>query len=109
MKNILIITFASFFISTSFLVGQESYLYQSGITPAWASFENPKALKGEGAKTNKGAKGFASKWILPGDVVTLMELGISDPFSLFFDNGWVNYYRSEKRMRYLILSNMLWS
>lgn len=73
MKNILIITFASFFISTSFLVGQESYLYQSGITPAWASFENPKALKGEGAKTNKGAKGFASKWILPGDVVTLME------------------------------------
>ena len=60
-------------MSTSFLVGQESYLYQSDITPAWASFENSKALKGEGAKENKGAKGFASKWILAGEAETLME------------------------------------
>ena len=73
MKNILINTLVLLIVSTGFLAGQESYLYQSNVTPAWASFENPKALKGEGAQRNKGAKGFASKWITAGEVVTLME------------------------------------
>ena len=34
MKNVLISTVVLLFMSTSFLVGQESYLYQSDITPA---------------------------------------------------------------------------
>ena len=52
---------------------QAPYLFNQNSTTAWASFENPKALKGEGAKTNKGAKGFPSKWIQSGEQVTLME------------------------------------
>jgi len=52
---------------------QGDYLFVEGSTPAWASFENPKALKGEGGMSNKGAKGFPCKWIEKGEAVVLME------------------------------------
>ncbi len=40
----------------------------------WASFENPTAGKGEGAKTNRGAKGFAFDSIEAGDSRTLLDV-----------------------------------
>ena len=41
--------------------------------PRWASFENPDALPGEGAKTNFGAKGRPARVIGAGETVTLMH------------------------------------
>lgn len=41
--------------------------------PRWASFENPDAEPGAGGKANNGAKGSASKVIMPGDNVVLMH------------------------------------
>jgi len=39
----------------------------------WASFENPKAQKGQGAIKNKGAKGYPYHVFKPCDTVTLLD------------------------------------
>ena len=41
--------------------------------PRWASFENPDALPGEGAKANGGAKGSPAKALAAGEEVVLMH------------------------------------
>jgi len=40
----------------------------------WTSFENPNAVKGQGGKTNKGAKGYPFHVMQPGDAVTLLDV-----------------------------------
>lgn len=50
------------------------YKKSSHLQTRWASFENPTAGKGEGAKTNRGAKGFAFDSIEPGDSRTLLQV-----------------------------------
>lgn len=83
---------------------REPYIFEEGTTPAWASFENPQAIKGEGAKTNKGAKGFPSKWILPGEKVTLME----DQGSGIINRIWMTISNRSPKMLRNIKLEMFW-
>lgn len=50
------------------------YRYPEKVQTRWASFENPLAQKGEGAKTNQGAKGFPYGIIRPGEQKTLLDI-----------------------------------
>jgi len=49
------------------------YRFQKGMQPRWASFENPKGLKGQGGQENKGAKGHAFERFAAGETKTLMQ------------------------------------
>ncbi|MDD6210482.1 MAG: DUF2961 domain-containing protein [Bacteroidales bacterium] len=60
-------------LQSLFAIAQKPYLFDKNSVPAWASFENPGAVKGEGGKSNKGAKGAPCKWLSPGETVTLMN------------------------------------
>jgi len=46
----------------------------NGIQTRWASFENPKAEKGRGGTTNRGAKGRAFQVLAPGASLTLLDI-----------------------------------
>lgn len=39
-----------------------------------SSFENPNGIRGQGAQTNKGAKGNAWEWIQPGELKSLLDV-----------------------------------
>ena len=58
--------------------GQDSldalYRKPAGVQSRWASFENPGALKGQGGKENKGAKGHAFDMLKAGETKTLMDV-----------------------------------
>jgi hypothetical protein len=45
-----------------------------GAHTRWASFENPKAVKGAGGKENKGAKGHAFDSLKPGETKPLLDV-----------------------------------
>lgn len=45
----------------------------NGVETIWVSSENKNGLKGEGGKTNKGAKGDAFSMIGPGDTLTIFD------------------------------------
>lgn len=66
------------FLLTTFLAlstrAQQLYQLPANVESRLSSFENPNGLKGNGAKTNKGAKGNAFEWILEGETKTLLNV-----------------------------------
>ena len=70
MKPVLLLLFL---ISTS-LSGQDIFIMPANVQTGWSSFENPKALKGQGGKENKGAKGHPADIIQPGQQKILLDV-----------------------------------
>ncbi|HEY1114339.1 MAG TPA: glycoside hydrolase family 172 protein, partial [Chitinophagaceae bacterium] len=62
-----------FLWAASLVAAQEIYQKASGVQSRLSSFENPRADKGGGGKTNKGAKGNAFEVIRPGETKTLLH------------------------------------
>ena len=58
------------------LFGHAQQLYEmpKGVESRLSSFENPNGLKGNGGKTNKGAKGNAFESMKPGETKTLLNV-----------------------------------
>lgn len=70
----------------------------------WASFENPRGLKGQAAQENRGAKGHAFDSVGAGETVTLMETGESGVVRRI----WMTVSdRTEAALRALVL-RMYW-
>jgi hypothetical protein len=55
------------------LSGQQLYEMPKGAESRLSSFENPNGVKGNGGKTNKGAKGNAFEWVKAGETKTLLN------------------------------------
>jgi hypothetical protein len=53
---------------------QQLYLMQGGAESRLSSFENLNGEKGQGAKTNKTAKGNAFELVMPGETKTLLNI-----------------------------------
>lgn len=53
---------------------QPLYEMQQGVQSRLSSFENPNGVKGQGAKTNKTAKGNAFETISPGETKSLLNI-----------------------------------
>ena len=53
---------------------QELFIKPPGVQSRVSSFENPNGTKGQGGKTNKGAKGNAFEWLHPGGSKTLLDI-----------------------------------
>lgn len=63
------------FCLTSFsLHAQEVYTFPNNTQTGWSSFENLKALKGNGGLENKGAKGHPAELLLPSQSKTLLDI-----------------------------------
>src|SRR4249919_1291895 len=75
MKHITIVLFCLSTIISFAQIPSAKNLFQfdSTLSPRWASFENPKAEKGEGAMENNGAKGHPSDEIKPGETKILLN------------------------------------
>lgn len=56
------------------LHAQELFQKPKGVQSRVSSFENSNGLKGNGGKTNKGAKGNAFEWMQPGEAKTLLDV-----------------------------------
>lgn len=52
---------------------REWFRRPSGVQTRWASFENPTAAKGNGGRTNRGAKGRPAQKLAAGEAVTLLD------------------------------------
>lgn len=52
----------------------ELYRFDNRAETRWASFENPKAERGQGGKTNRGAKGYPYHVMQPGETVVLLDV-----------------------------------
>jgi len=61
-------------VSAGKLSAQELYIMPKGIQSRVSSFENLNGQKGEGGKTNKGAKGNAFESLKAGESKTLLEV-----------------------------------
>lgn len=70
MKLLLLLTV---FINCS-LFSQDLFILPDNVQTGWSSFENPKALKGQGGKENKGAKGHPADIIQPGQNKVLLDI-----------------------------------
>src|SRR5690349_15108473 len=55
-------------------IGQELYQVPKGVQSKVSSFENKNGRKGEGGRTNKGAKGNAFEELYPGDSKELLSI-----------------------------------
>jgi hypothetical protein len=53
---------------------QALYEMPAKVDSRLSSFENPNGEKGKGAQTNKGAKGNAWEWIMPGESKSLLDV-----------------------------------
>ncbi|MDP9230031.1 MAG: DUF2961 domain-containing protein [Bacteroidota bacterium] len=69
------ITFALFLlVITKIAEAQQLYEMPKNVESRVSSFENPNGLKGNGGRTNKGAKGNAFEWIKEGETKTLLDI-----------------------------------
>jgi hypothetical protein len=66
---ILIIT-----MTAQHIVAQPLYEMPKSAQSRLSSFENPNGVKGNGGKTNKGAKGNAFEWVQPGEAKSLLNI-----------------------------------
>jgi len=67
---------ASALITTTVCLAMEPlYTINEGATTRWASYENPKAEKGQGGISNEGAKGAPYVLIGPNQQHTLLDVG----------------------------------
>jgi len=91
---------ASFMIIAGSLSAQELYIMPSGVQSRVSSFENLNGVKGDGGKTNNGAKGNAFESLKAGESKTLLivkSAGIIQRMWFTFDP------RSPKMLRSLRL------
>src|SRR5258706_16059935 len=61
-------------VAVTTLSAQDLYQMPKGVQSRLSSFENPNGLKGNGGKTNKGAKGNAFEWVETKEVKTLLDI-----------------------------------
>jgi hypothetical protein len=71
MKPLLLTAFLLLF---QCVIGQELYQVPKGVQSKVSSFENKNGRKGEGGKTNKGAKGNAFEELYPGNSKELLNI-----------------------------------
>jgi hypothetical protein len=88
------------FAFTEFGYSQNSEIYSlpKDVKSRWASFENIDAIKGEGGKVGKGAKGYPYHVIQPGESVTLLDVkgtGVINRIWMTFDDLY--HLESERR------------
>jgi hypothetical protein len=70
-KSILILLLIGGFIVS---YAQQVYEMPKGVDSRLSSFENMNGVKGQGAKTNKTAKGNAWEWVKPGETKSLLDV-----------------------------------
>lgn len=92
-------------VPVAFSAGSPLFQMQDDVESRWASFENPKGLRGEGAQENQGGKGHPYETFPTGDVKTLMD--VSDSAGIIH-RIWITIPdRSQKDLRSLRLE-MFW-
>ena len=96
------LAFALLVISAS-LFAQELYQLPDNVKSRLSSFENPNGEKGRGGQTNKGAKGNAFEWILPGQTKSLLDVKGQG----MIQRIWLTIDRSAQKLRSLRLQ-MFW-
>ena len=74
MKYLIPIAVLIMAIEPSYSQNQPGYLMPDHVKTRWASFENPKAEKGEGGKIGKGAKGYPYHVFQPGESVEILNI-----------------------------------
>lgn len=82
---------------------QEVYQLPAGVHSRVSSFENPGGQKGQGGKTNKGAKGAAFEWVYPGQTKELLNIESSGVIQRI----WLTVNQSPRLLRSLRLQ-MFW-
>lgn len=104
MKNVKVAVYFILFFSSGFLFGQELYQMPESKETRWISFENSKGEKEKGGLENKGAKGHAFDFIMPGKSVDLVN----------FEGGgtirriWLTLSRREPEMMRSLRLEMFW-
>lgn len=96
------LAFALLLISAS-IFAQELYQLPANVKSRLSSFENPNGEKGRGGQTNKGAKGNAFEWILPGQTKSLLDVNGQG----MIQRIWLTIDRTPHKLRSLRLQ-MFW-
>lgn len=74
MKNFQSVCLLALGAACSVACAAELYRFDDNAQSRWASFENRDAGKGQGGKTNAGAKGYPYHVLQPGETVALLDV-----------------------------------
>jgi Protein of unknown function (DUF2961) len=74
MQQTRLIFFLGFAIVMQNIAAQPLFEMPNAAQSRLSSFENPNGIKGNGGRTNKGAKGNAFEWVQPRETKTLLNI-----------------------------------